>query len=182
MKVEIIDELKKITPEPYIDERGIYLEIFNKKEFATVSPVNFIQDDFSRSKKGVFRGLHGDQETWKLVSCSYGEIILLVLNCDIESASFGKSYSFQLNADRYCQILIPPMFANGHFVMSEQAIFNYKQSTYYEQYKQFSININSALLNDHTQSIKPLTLSKRDQDSNSIDNPANLKLYIQNCI
>ena len=71
----------KIKLEPFKDHRGKYLEIFNKELFKkTKKNINFIQDDISVSKKNVLRGIHGDYKTWKLITCLYGEFVLLVIN------------------------------------------------------------------------------------------------------
>ncbi len=179
MKTHMIDELKVITPDKFVDHRGIYIETFNDKQFQEISDIKFIQDDFSKSTKGVFRGLHGDMRTWKLVSCSHGKIKLLILNCNLKSPYFGKSYKFELSPEDYFQVLIPPMYANGHEILTGEGIFNYKQSTYYGDNKQFSINISSPVLGKLSNDQSKLILSERDLGSEKVENIEELKKYIE---
>ena len=131
----------KIKPVTYFEDfRGRYIESYNDDAYKSQGlDIDFVQDDFSRSHKGVLRGIHGDSETWKLVSCIYGSFYLIVVNNDPESSQFKQWTSFTLS-DRDCQqILIPPKFGNGHLVTSDEAIFHYKQSTYYNRRGQFTI-------------------------------------------
>ncbi len=113
------------------DFRGTYVESFNEEYFNSVSDVTFVQDDFSTSKQNVLRGLHGDFETWKLVCCPYGEIYFVLADMREDSSTYLKWESFILNANAPKFILVPPGFANGHLVLSDFAVFHYKQSTYY---------------------------------------------------
>jgi len=86
----------------------------------------------------VLRGIHGDAETWKLISCLHGRFYLVVVNCDQESKDFGKWQSFVLSEHNRHQVLVPPKFGNGHLVLSDVTIFHYKQSTYYHPEGQFT--------------------------------------------
>lgn len=131
--------VKLITPEVFRDHRGEYVETFNEKEYFSAGVrCKFVQDDVSVSKKGVLRGIHGDEKTWKLVQCLHGKFFLAVVNCDPYSSDFGESISLTLDDQKRQQVLIPPMFGNGHYVLSEKAIFSYKQSEYYDRMSQFS--------------------------------------------
>ena len=76
------------------------------------------------SRKHVLRGIHGDAETWKLVSCIQGAFRLVVVNCDKESELFGQWVSVDLSEENCKQVLIPPKHGNAHLVMSERAIFS----------------------------------------------------------
>lgn len=133
-----------ITP-PTIHEdfRGSYLEIYNHDLYQAAGITqNFIQDDISTSRKGVLRGIHGDEKTWKLISCLYGSFFLVVVNNDSSSEEFKKSIGFTLSDRNRLQILVPPKFGNGHYVISELAIFHYKQTTNYDRLSQFTIKWN----------------------------------------
>ncbi|MCK9542892.1 MAG: dTDP-4-dehydrorhamnose 3,5-epimerase [Novosphingobium sp.] len=124
----------------FIDYRGIYKEIYNEKLYEGLG-VKFVQDDISISKKGTLRGLHGDQGTYKLISCLSGAFELGIINCDKDSKEFGKTEKFYLDGSvtNNIQVLIPPKFANGHLVLEDHTIFHYKQSTYYGDYPQFTV-------------------------------------------
>ena len=164
-----LDGVLLIEIEGFKDNRGTYLETYNKKLYLDKGiDIDFIQDDISSSKKNVLRGIHGDDKTWKLISCLFGEFYLVVLNNDKMSSQFGKWTSFNLSANKFQQVLIPPKFGNGHLVLSDRAIFHYKQNTYYNPKGQFTI-----LWNDPAYEIKwPTTepiLSKRDKIGHFVD-------------
>lgn len=127
-------------PTVYEDFRGEYVEIYNKDIYNENGvKIDFIQDDISVSRKNVLRGLHGDQQTWKLISCLYGSFYLVVVNNDPSSLQYKKSASFTLSDKNRQQVLIPPKHGNGHLVLSELAIFHYKQNTNYDREGQFTI-------------------------------------------
>ena len=90
--------------------------------------INFNHDKFSISKKNVFRGLHYDTKTWKLVSCVYGTIFLIIINCDKNSRDYMKAFSTKLSHKDNTQVLVPPNFANGHLCLSKNCVFHYKIS------------------------------------------------------
>ncbi len=155
--------VKLITVDHFRDHRGIYVETFNAELYkAEGIDVEFVQDDYSRSVKNVLRGIHGDKVTWKLVSCPYGEIYLVVVNCDKSSENFGKWQSFIISENNFTQVLIPPKYGNAHLVLSGEAIFHYKQSTYYNPDIQFSYRWNDERFNIDWPVREPI-LSERDK-------------------
>jgi dTDP-4-dehydrorhamnose 3,5-epimerase len=128
-----------IKPTVFEDFRGEYVETYNEALYRDKGiNVKFIQDDISVSSRNVLRGIHGDDRTWKLISCLYGKFHLVVVNCDGESSDFGRWQSFVLSDKNRLQVLVPPKFGNAHLVLSDQTIFHYKQSTYYDRSKQFT--------------------------------------------
>jgi len=144
------------------DFRGSYVEIYNKKLFQDAGLTqDFIQDDISTSHRNVLRGIHGDSKTWKLVSCLKGSFYLVVVNNDSSSPEFGKWEGFTLSDVNRTQVLIPPKFGNGHLVLSESAIFHYKQTTDYDRAGQFTLLWNDPKLNISWPTDNP-TLSRRD--------------------
>lgn len=131
----------------FIDHRGCYVETFNDAYFRSiVNGVEFVQDDYSVSRQGVLRGLHGDDSTWKLVSCPHGTIYFVIADNREKSKTYLQWESFILTDEQPKFILVPPGFANGHLVISETAIFNYKQSQYYGT-KQFTIKYDDPRFN-----------------------------------
>jgi dTDP-4-dehydrorhamnose 3,5-epimerase len=134
-----LDGVLLLKPDVFEDFRGQYVETYNE-QFCRENgiDVKFVQDDISVSSRHVLRGIHGDAETWKLVSCMFGKFYLVVVNCDNESKNFGKWQSFTLSDINRLQVLIPPKHGNGHIVLSETAIFHYKQNTYYNPKGQFT--------------------------------------------
>tara|TARA_Y100000310_G_scaffold335234_1_gene416751 strand:- start:60 stop:557 length:498 start_codon:yes stop_codon:yes gene_type:complete len=137
--------VKEIQLDTFEDHRGQYVETFNKalyEEFGI--NIGFVCDDISVSDKNVLRGIHGDDKTWKLISCLYGKFYLVVLNNDSHSSQYGQWESFVLSDTNRKQILVPPKFGNGHLVLSDKAIFHYKQSEYYNREGQFTIKWNDS--------------------------------------
>jgi len=152
-------------PTNFEDFRGTYIEIYNADLYKQAGiAVDFIQDDISISTKNVIRGIHGDDGTWKLISCLYGKFYLVVVNWDRLSPQFGQWDAFVLSDSNRDQVLVPPKFGNGHLVLSEQAIFHYKQSTYYNRAGQFTIVWNDPKINIWWPVNDPI-LSQRDQGS-----------------
>ena len=158
-----LDGVLLIKPDVFEDHRGEYIETYNEELFRKKGiDVKFVQDDISVSTKHVLRGIHGDSNTWKLISCLYGTFYLMVVNCDTESENFGKWQSFVLSDRNRYQVLVPPKFGNGHLVLSDKAIFHYKQSTYYNLSGQFTYKWNDPKLNIWWPIKNPI-LSQRDE-------------------
>ena len=127
-------------PTIFEDFRGTYVEIYNQEIYREAGiTVDFVQDDISVSTQHVLRGIHGDRETWKLISCLSGKFYLVVVNWDSASPQYGQWEAFTLSEQNRLQVLVPPKFGNGHLVLSEQAIFHYKQSSYYNRAGQFTL-------------------------------------------
>jgi dTDP-4-dehydrorhamnose 3,5-epimerase len=110
----------------------------------------------------VLRGIHGDGVTWKLISCLHGKFYLVVLNFDRESRQFGQWEGFVLSDRNRLQVLVPPKFGNGHLVLSEAAIFHYKQSAYYNREGQFTCRWDDPRFNIWWPTKQPL-ISQRDE-------------------
>ena len=171
MKVEKtnLKGVLKITLDAFEDHRGYYVETYNEDLYNKHGiDVKFIQDDISVSKKNVLRGIHGDQETWKLISCLEGKFYLVVINNDENSSQYMQWESFTLSEQNRTQLLVPPRFGNGHLVLSERAIFHYKQNTYYNPNGQFTICWNDPKYNIKWPIKKPI-LSERDEVGHFVD-------------
>ena len=159
-----------IRLDPFIDHRGKYIETYNQDFFRKNGiNVDFIQDDISVSTKNVLRGLHGDDEAWKLISCLAGKFYLVVVNNDPTSNEYRQWEAFTLSDDSNIQILVPPKFGNGHLVLSDKAIFHYKQNTNYNPAGQFTIKWDDPDYN-FWWPIKSPILSKRDELGRFVNN------------
>lgn len=158
-----LDGVLLIRPSVFEDFRGQYVETYSEEEYRKAGiDMKFIQDDISVSSKHVLRGIHGDGVTWKLISCFYGQFYMVVVNWDKASPQYGKWESFTLSDRNRLQVLVPPKFGNGHVVLSETAIFHYKQTTYYNRAGQFTIPWNSRNLNIWWPIENPI-VSRRDE-------------------
>ncbi|MDO8509365.1 MAG: dTDP-4-dehydrorhamnose 3,5-epimerase family protein [Nanoarchaeota archaeon] len=157
-----------IDLESFEDHRGEYLSIHDVSKYKDFGiDLSFLQDSVIFSKKNVLRGIHGDEKTWKLISCLKGEIYQVVINCDKTSDNFGKWTSFYLSDKKRQQILIPPKHGNAFLILSDDAIYNYKQSTNYEPQHQFSYRWDDPLFSIKWPVTNPI-LSKRDSETKFI--------------
>lgn len=132
---ELMDGLYLIKPKVFVDERGCFMESYNKKSFDNIiSNVVFIQDNESKSYKGVVRGLHFQNPPFaqtKLVRCITGKLLDITLDLRKNSKTYGKTNSVILSESNKNQLFIPEGFAHGFIVLSEFAIFSYKVNNHY---------------------------------------------------
>ena len=170
-----LEEVAIIQPDVFYDYRGEYVETWNVENYKIFDhlvndgkSIIFKQDDISTSVKHTLRGLHGDNKTWKLVSCIYGSLLQVVVDMRESSDTYLEYDMFSINDKNRSQILIPPGFANGHLVMSDFGIFNYKQSTLYTgSSTQFTVKWNDPKLNIPWPIDSPI-LSSRDKNADTI--------------
>ena len=160
-----IKDLLVIEPQLFKDERGFFYESYNKFFFNNISDINFIQDNESKSRKGVIRGLHFQVppfEQAKLVRCVSGNILDVVVDLRTNSNTYGKSFSIELSSENNKQLLIPKGFAHGFQALSEIAIVNYKVDNYYNPKSDLGIIWNDKDLSiDWNYDLKPI-ISKKD--------------------
>jgi dTDP-4-dehydrorhamnose 3,5-epimerase len=163
MKTKLEGVLLIKPPTVFEDFRGSYVETYNEELYTKAGiTVKFTQDDISTSSKHVLRGIHGDSKTSKLISCLYGSFYFVVVNCDKSSPNFGQWESFTLSDRNRLQVLVPPKFGNGHLVLTETAIFHYKQDSYYDRAGQFTYLWNDPKLNLWWPVKNPI-ISRRDE-------------------
>lgn len=124
-----------LEPKVFGDSRGFFFESFNERDFlsATGITARFVQDNHSQSKRGVLRGLHYqvEQAQGKLVRVTHGEVFDVSVNLQRNHPEFGRWTGVHLSAENKRQLWIPPGFAHGFLVLSEQADFVYKTTDYY---------------------------------------------------
>ena len=147
------------------DFRGTYVEIYNRDLFhAAGLTQEFLQADISTSSRHVLRGIHGDGKTWKLISCLYGTFYLAVVNWDPASPQYRRWEGFTLSDRNRLSVLVPPRFGNGHVVLSETAIFHYKQTTLYDRASQFTLRYDDPAVGIWWP-VKAPILSRRDDEA-----------------
>jgi len=132
-----IKELVLLKPSLFKDKRGDFLESYNQKEFAEAGVLNkFVQDNQSRSKKNVLRGLHFQAspfEQGKLIRVVKGEVLDVAVDIRKYSETYLKYFSVVLNEDNNLQLWIPPGFAHGFLTLKEDTIVNYKCTQFYNK-------------------------------------------------
>ncbi|MBC4012521.1 dTDP-4-dehydrorhamnose 3,5-epimerase [Morganella morganii] len=131
-----IPDVLIIEPKVFGDERGFFYESYNHKKFeqAVGKEVNFVQDNHSKSTKGVLRGLHFQKAPYaqgKLVRCVVGEVFDVAVDIRENSDTYGQWVGIILSAENKRQLWIPEGFAHGFLVLSETAEFLYKATNYY---------------------------------------------------
>lgn len=130
-----IPDVLILEPKVFGDERGFFFESFNARAFSEATGLNpnFVQDNHSRSQRGVLRGLHYQvqQAQGKLVRVSAGEVYDVAVDLRRQSATFGQWVGAHLSADNKRQMWVPEGFAHGFVVLSEFAEFLYKTTDYY---------------------------------------------------
>lgn len=152
-----------IKPPGSEDHRGEYVELYNEETYRQNGiDVKFVQDDISVSTKHVLRGIHGDSETCKLVTCLFGRFYLVIVNCDETSPNFGKWQAFTITERNRHQVFVPQKYGVAHLALSDRIIFHYKQSTYYNPKIQFTYKWDDPRFNIWWPVKKPI-LSRRDE-------------------
>jgi dTDP-4-dehydrorhamnose 3,5-epimerase len=129
-----LDSVKIIEPKVFGDDRGFFMESWNKKMFEDSGlPSHFVQDNHSRSSQGVLRGLHYQLKNaqGKLVRVTSGEVFDVAVDMRKSSAQFGQWTGVLLSESNKRQLWVPPGFAHGFYVVSESADFQYKCTDFY---------------------------------------------------
>ncbi|MBT2370810.1 dTDP-4-dehydrorhamnose 3,5-epimerase [Pseudomonas fluorescens] len=161
-----------IEPKVFGDERGFFYESFNARSFAQATglQLQFVQDNHSRSQKGVLRGLHYQLENpqGKLVRVTAGEVLDVAVDIRRTSPTFGQWASIRLSAENNRQLWIPPGFAHGFVVLSDYAEFLYKTTDYYTPSAERCIRWDDPTLAIDWQLSGQPTLSAKDQNGKSL--------------
>ena len=173
-----IPDVKIIEPSVFGDERGFFMETWNQKKFeelVTGKPTQFVQDNHSKSKKGILRGLHYQTENTqgKLVRVVSGEVFDVAVDIRKGSPTFGQWVGEYLSAENKRQLWIPEGFAHGFYVTSDEAEFVYKCTDYYNPTAEVSISWNDIDIGIEWPIDGELALSKKDDDALS------LKTYLE---
>jgi dTDP-4-dehydrorhamnose 3,5-epimerase len=169
-----IPDLLIIEPKVFGDTRGFFFEAFNAKDFANATGlnVNFVQDNHSRSSKGVLRGLHYQiqQAQGKLVRVTQGKVFDVAVDIRKSSPTFGKWVGCELSAENHRQIWVPAGFAHGFVVLSESADFLYKTTDYYAPVHEKCIAWNDPSIGiQWPEGITPLLSAKDQQGVGLVD-------------
>jgi dTDP-4-dehydrorhamnose 3,5-epimerase len=166
---QLISDVLLIKPKVFGDDRGYFVETFRQDKFEEVlgHKVGFIQDNESKSTKGVLRGLHFQLPPFaqsKLVRVIDGSVLDVAVDIRHGSPTFGQSVIAELSAENKHQLFVPRGFAHGFAVLSETAIFAYKVDNYYSPECDRGLAFDDVILNIDWQLAKEqLRLSKKDQ-------------------
>ncbi|WP_412522685.1 dTDP-4-dehydrorhamnose 3,5-epimerase [Shewanella chilikensis] len=169
-----IPDVKIIEPTVFGDERGFFMETWNQKRFeelVTGKPTQFVQDNHSKSKKGILRGLHYQSENTqgKLVRVVSGEVFDVAVDIRNGSPTFGQWVGEYLSADNRRQLWIPEGFAHGFYVTSDTAEFVYKCTNFYHPQSEVSIAWDDPDININWPLDLPPALSLKDQNGKALN-------------
>lgn len=171
-----IPDVKIIEPKVFGDERGFFFESFNQQQFeaAIGRRVDFVQDNHSKSSKGVLRGLHYQlppHAQGKLVRCVVGEVFDVAVDIRKSSPTFGHWVGVILSAENKRQLWIPEGFAHGFQALSDTVEFIYKTNNYYNPQYERSISWNDKTLEIEWRNLDiEISLSNKDSVSECFDN------------
>jgi len=163
-----------IEPRVFKDDRGYFMESYKKELFEKhIGKIDFIQDNESRSTKGVLRGLHyqkGEYSQAKLVRALQGSVLDVIVDLRKSSATFGQHVAVELSDTNKKQLFVPRGFAHGFLVLSETAIFSYKVDNIYSPTHEASLLWNDPKLEiNWSIENEELILSKKDMAANTLD-------------
>ncbi len=162
-----IPDVLIIQPKVFGDARGFFFESYNAQAFAQATglSLNFVQDNHSRSAKGVLRGLHYQirQSQGKLVRVVRGSVFDVAVDLRRSSSTFGRWVGVELSEDNHRQLWVPPGFAHGFVVTSESADFLYKTTDYYAPEYERCISWNDPVIGIQWPLEGAPTLSAKDQ-------------------
>lgn len=162
-----LEGLLIIEPRVFTDDRGYFFESFNQKEFddATGLHINFVQDNQSLSQTGTLRGLHLQKPPFaqgKLVRVLQGSALDIAVDVREKSLTYGQHFKIELNATNNLQLWVPPGFAHGFITLSDDTIFTYKVTNYYDKASEDGVIWNDAHLNIDWGTREP-QLSEKDE-------------------
>ncbi|MCG7496865.1 dTDP-4-dehydrorhamnose 3,5-epimerase [Vibrio sp. Of7-15] len=162
-----IPAVKIIEPTVFGDERGFFMETWQQKKFeelVTGKPTSFVQDNHSKSKKGILRGLHYQTENTqgKLVRVISGEVFDVAVDIRKNSPTYGQWVGEFLSADNKRQLWVPEGFAHGFYVTSDEAEFVYKCTDYYNSSAEVSIAWDDSSIGVEWPFTQAPTLSEKD--------------------
>lgn len=166
----VIPDVLILEPRVFGDERGFFFESFNARRFAELTGCNepFVQDNHSRSHRGVLRGLHYQlppSAQGKLVRATRGEILDVVVDIRRSSDTFGQSVSVELSESNFRQLWVPAGFAHGFLTCSEVAEVEYKVTAYYDPAAERSIVWNDPALALDWAGVSAPRLSPKDAEA-----------------
>jgi dTDP-4-dehydrorhamnose 3,5-epimerase len=173
VKDVFIKGLKIIQPTIFKDDRGFFFESYNSNKYQLHGiGAKFVQDNLSKSQKGVVRGLHFQNppyEQGKLVQVIKGSVLDVAVDIRIGSETYGQHYSILLSEENKTQFYIPPGFAHGFATLEDETIFSYKCTNLYNKESEGSIIWDDSALNIDWQVENPI-ISEKDKISESFKN------------
>lgn len=153
-----------ITEDKFFEVRGNIYTIYDQRKLP--AGLKFVQDKISKSNQGVIRGFHGDNKTWKLITCLQGKVKLITYNIDTDQKNV---YLLDADSHEMTSVLVPPRVLNAHQCLSQNCTFFYKWSEFYTSpNEQWSVNYNDQDINPEWEQQFNEIVSDRDMNSQSL--------------
>lgn len=173
-----------IKPDVFGDSRGFFLEVYNQKAFSEIGleDLEFVQDNLSRSSKGVLRGLHFQIPPYtqgKLVTVFEGSVLDVAVDIRVHSPTYGKAFSYEIRADEPTFVYIPEGFAHGFQVLSDTCLFYYKCTNFYNKQADQGIRWDDPALAIPWQDIPPILSPKDLEHPNLAEYESPFQEYIK---
>ena len=153
-----------VRPDVFTDDRGYFYESFSAQKYKdVVGDFVFVQDNVSYSQKGTVRGLHyqiGEFAQGKLCEVLYGSVLDVAVDIRFGSATFGQHFAVELTDENHTQLWLPPGFAHGFSVLSDEAVFHYKCTARYSKAHERAIRYNDPDLNIDWKTAAPIVSPK----------------------
>lgn len=177
-----IEEVVILEPELFGDSRGYFTETYSQQLFDTlVRPIRFVQDNESKSRYGVVRGLHfqkGQYAQSKLVRVISGRVLDVAVDIRRGAPTFGQHVAVELSGENHRMLFIPRGFAHGFAVLSEEAVFQYKCDNYYAPQAEGGVAWNDPTLQiDWQIDLQDIVLSEKDRNYPSLNDSSELFDY-----
>lgn len=172
IKETFIKDLLILSPSVFSDDRGYFLESYNKKVLASILDLEFVQDNESKSQKDVLRGLHFQKPPFaqgKLVRVITGSVLDIVVDLRKESPTYGKHFKLVLSSENKMQLYVPKGFAHGFLVLEDNTIFSYKCTNYYHKEAEESLLWDDTTLNIDWNIEHPI-ISEKDKNAEKFAN------------
>lgn len=162
----LLPQVLIFEPKVFGDERGFFMESFNQRDFEQTTGLtrHFVQDNHSRSRQGVLRGIHYqlEQPQGKLVRVTQGRVFDVAVDLQRRSPTFGQWVGVELSAENHRQLWVPEGFGHAFLVLSESADFLYKTTDYYHPASERCIRFDDPELSIAWPEVPDLTLSDKD--------------------
>lgn len=153
-----------ICEDKFFEVRGNIYTIYNQKKIP--QELSFVQDKISKSNQGVIRGFHGDNKTWKLITCLQGKVKLITYNVDTDEKNV---YFLDGDSEEMVSVLVPPRVLNAHQCLSQNCTFFYKWSEFYTSPEdQWSVNYNDEDIDPQWEQKFHEIVSNRDKNSQTL--------------
>lgn len=163
-----LKDARLFVPDVYEDDRGFFKEVYSAKKYHELGlNDDFVQDSVSYSTKNVIRGLHGDPQMSKLVTCVRGKIWDVIVDMRPSSPTYGKWQGFYLSEHNHVQLYVPAGFAHGFLALADEVVFSYKHGALHSAEREFALRWDDPTVGIVWPLVGEPRISQKDRNSRS---------------